>query len=491
MMRTLSSALAAGAIVLSTTPTGRAQPQRVAWRFEMPSNLPGPHIAVSDDGTVYATDNLRLYSLTPQGELNWTMPGAGGGRPITFGRDGTIYTSAQGVGVRAINPDGSLQWEYLPPDPVSLHTGPNVGPDGNIYAVQEVRAGDGLGAFSLAADGDLRWFNEGDPLIGPADLSNSDVVFGADRFFAGMDFPRGHGAVTYAFTFDGEQVGYSGGGGWGIPAASFPRMMLDGRIIYRYGQTGLMAVQQNGTVDWQLLHPGGANFVADPSVGSDGTIYSGNWSGIRLWAVNPDGTSRWVRGAENGLLLDSVAIAPDNSVIVATGTPGWVRGYNANNGDLLWRVDLPPEEGLAQYANTFRAAFSPDSRTAYITSRFVSGGVGHSYLYAIQTGDLSSYHLEVSDLVGGQEAVFTVNGATPNLTQYIVYSLRGPGSTFIPKLNVTLDLRSPALLSSGTADANGDFATSINVPRAASGRTVWFQGAEQDRTTNSLSEIVQ
>jgi hypothetical protein len=384
-----------GAIIFSTATVGILSQAvnagglggEVLWRFEIPSDYAGSFVGVGPDGTVYTTDNLRLYALSPAGSLLWTMAGAGGGRPITFGEDGTIYTSAQATGVRAINPDGTLQWEYMPPDSVVLHTGPNVGPDGNLYAVQEIRAGSGLGAFSVDPDGNLRWSNSGDPTIRPADLSNSDVVFGNGRFFAGMDFPRGHGAVTYAFTFDGDQVGYSGSGDWEIPATSFPRMMLDGRIAYRYGQVGVMAVRQDGSVDWQLPHPGGAAFVVGPEVGPDGVLYAGNWSGIQLWAVNPDGTTRWVRPREGNHWLDSISVAPDNGVIVATGTPGWVRGYDPADGALLWQVDLPAEQDLGQFAQTVRAAFSSDSRTAYITSRFVGGGVGHSYLYAIATGE--------------------------------------------------------------------------------------------------------
>ena len=104
---------------------------------------------------------------------------------------------------------------------------------------------------------------------------------------------------------------------------------------------------------------------------------------------------------------------------------------------------------------------------------------------------IGSYTLTVANLVGGSDAVFTIHGATPLLNQYLVYSLRGPGSTRVPQLNVTLDLARPVLLTSGRADANGTFETTVHVPRAASGRTVWFQGAEMNRTTPAFSEVVR
>ena len=205
--------------------------ERVLWRFEMPSNVSGAFVGVGADGTVYATDNLRLYALSPEGTLLWTMAGAGGGRPITFADDGTIYTSWSGTGVRSIDPDGTLQWEFIPPDIIPLLAGPNVGPDGNIYAVQDTSVGGaGLGAFSLDPDGQFRWSELGEPPIFNTDGgSNSDIVFGTDRLFAGIVGASGPPA-TYAFDFEGDQVWYSGGGDLSIPATSFPRMLPDGRI---------------------------------------------------------------------------------------------------------------------------------------------------------------------------------------------------------------------------------------------------------------------
>ena len=103
----------------------------------------------------------------------------------------------------------------------------------------------------------------------------------------------------------------------------------------------------------------------------------------------------------------------------------------------------------------------------------------------------SAYSMSVQNLVGGADAIFSISNATPNRNQYIVYSLRGLGSTFVPQLNVTLDLAQPQLLTSGRADANGMFQTSVHVPQAASGRTVWFQGAEANRTTSTVERVVQ
>lgn len=110
---------------------------------------------------------------------------------------------------------------------------------------------------------------------------------------------------------------------------------------------------------------------------------------------------------------------------------------------------------------------------------------------AVRLTPIRTYALSVANLVGGETAVFSVQGATPLAGQYLVYSLRGPGSTYVRQLNVTLDLAQPVLFASGRADAGGAFEAAIRVPRAASGRRVWFQGAEVNRVTNVLDRVVE
>jgi len=474
----------------------QSENERILWRFEMPSNFAGAYSAVGENGTIYTTDNLRLYAVNPGGSEKWSLINAGGGRPITFGADGTIYTGE--VSISAVNPDGTIKWVYRPPDRLPWAAGPNVGPDGNIYTMQETLSdGRGLGAFAVNAGGQLLWSNRGDPNPGIADLvADSQVVFGTNRLFAGNEGLQGSGVTTWAFRVDGKQEWYSGPGGLDIPAISFPIMMKDGRIVFSttQGGGGLMAVQQDGTVDWMKTHPQNGSTIAI-AVGSDGSIYTGSYGGIKLWSVNPNGSTRWAQNPSTGH-LDGLFISPDNQVLVATGDggfgqPGWVRGYNPQDGALLWQVDLDPEQNLNQAAVASGVGFSQDNSTVYLTSGFLGAGVGHTYMYAIRIDNNLSYTLGITNLVGGSDAVFTITKATPNQKQFIVYSLRGFGSTFVPQLNVTLDLAKPILLTSDFADSAGNLDAVIHIPSMASGRKVWFQGAELNNTTAAFSEVVQ
>ncbi|MBL1217026.1 MAG: hypothetical protein D8M59_05965 [Planctomycetes bacterium] len=99
--------------------------------------------------------------------------------------------------------------------------------------------------------------------------------------------------------------------------------------------------------------------------------------------------------------------------------------------------------------------------------------------------------LVVGDLVGGRDGDFDVSGATPNTSHYLVYSLRGTGSTYVAQLDVTLGLASPKLGADGTSDGTGNVHWTLGVPNAASGRTIWFQSAEYGRTSNVVETAVK
>jgi outer membrane protein assembly factor BamB len=167
------------------------EPGTVQWQFQTPGEATLQHLTVGPDGTIYTSDREQTYALSPGGALLWTNEQAWGGRPISLGADGTIYTaigSAQSSGktVIALNPDGTTKWTFTPEPEGGLREGPGVGPNGNIFAVQEALDFGGLGAFALDPDGNLLWSNQGDPLIHSDPGDNGPVVFNDDRLHFGV-----------------------------------------------------------------------------------------------------------------------------------------------------------------------------------------------------------------------------------------------------------------------------------------------------------------
>jgi hypothetical protein len=189
--------------------TTRQADGRVRWRFQMDAEYPGDFVGVGPDGTVYVTDDenvtveARMYALTPDGGLKWVVSGAGGARPIAVGPDRTIYTGAYGL--TALNPDGTVKWQG-PSEARILLVGPSVGPDGNIYAADNTRWGEGLGAFCVDPEGNLLW-SDPNPGIQSSRSSNSEIRFASlleDRLYFCIYSDGGTPPIAWAFDYDGQ-----------------------------------------------------------------------------------------------------------------------------------------------------------------------------------------------------------------------------------------------------------------------------------------------
>jgi hypothetical protein len=366
--------------------TTRQAEGRVRWRFQMDSEYPGDFVGVGPDGTVYVTDDenvtveARMYALTPDGGLKWVVSGAGGARPIAFGPDGTIYTGAYGL--TALNPDGTVKWQG-PSEARILLVGPSVGPDGNIYAADNTRWGEGLGAFCVDPEGNLLW-SDPNPGIQSSRSSNSEIRFASlleDRLYFCIYSDAGTPPIAWAFDYDG-QLQWSQGT---CEIDSYAHLNPSGQMVVTgQGLCTVSTIDRDGAVAWRETSPDpGAQYV-DPTVGPDGTIYVAGWFSHYIWALDPDGTTKWFRDEPSYGQLLALGVSPDDATIVDGGNSDnldLVRAFDTTNGDLLWQYELPPE-GARHVVSSYRPSFSADSRTAYVTTLLLNYP-GYSYLYAM------------------------------------------------------------------------------------------------------------
>ena len=98
--------------------------------------------------------------------------------------------------------------------------------------------------------------------------------------------------------------------------------------------------------------------------------------------------------------------------------------------------------------------------------------------------------LAVGEVVRGQTAFFDVSGSTKNGRVFLVYSLGGFGSTNVPGLGVTIDLKRPKLGTSGFADGSGRIEFAIKVPSGVPAVPIWFQAAENRNTSNVVETMI-
>jgi len=364
---------------------------RVLWTFQTDGYSLGRRVDIGPDGTLYTSDFSGLYALSPEGALLWFTPGVGGGRPVTFAADGTIYTGSSLVA--ALNPDGSMKWQFNNPRPgLDLAAGPNVGPDGNIYAAQDVDGDpNALGVFSLDPDGNLRWSTGLDyPMISLRGPSYTDIVFDSDRFYMTIYRRLSRPPTVRTYTLDGDLLWYTGD--MPLPIGGPPSLHPNGTLIFKWAQTGIQALNRDGDQLWVSDHPVDGQLLLSPDIGADGTIYVADWSGPDWWAVNGNGNTLWLGPQPGYDMMAGFAISPDQDQLVAAGSdtfgvPGFVRGYDANGtGDLLWQIDLPSQNGLNQIAGSM-GTFSNDSRITYFSTAF-GGDADMSFVYAVDASVL-------------------------------------------------------------------------------------------------------
>ncbi len=110
----------------------------------------------------------------------------------------------------------------------------------------------------------------------------------------------------------------------------------------------------------------------------------------------------------------------------------------------------------------------------------------------VRVTETPAFQLDVANLNPGQQATFTITGGDPNTDTYLVYSLAGPGSVWVPVLNVTIDLALPIKKAFGPTQTNGSGTViwTAPVPGGAAGLNVWFQGAQYGQATNVVAETV-
>lgn len=398
------------------------QSGRVRWRFQADGDYIPSRAAIASDGTIYTQDVYgHLYAVSSDGGLKWIFnaPGTGHGC-IDVGTDGTIYIGNT-TNIFALTPNGAVRWRFDQNPGAFILLGPNIGPDGNVYAVGT----QGMGVFSLTAQGGLRWSlteNYSRPIV-----IRQEIVFGpapqSRLYFHANDHLRGVALDgTPVFTFV-DHLDTSQG-------LQQPVVSSDGSVysnLFTYPGPGIVLgkFDNNGNELWHIFDNFGnsTNVVSAPDVGLDGVIYDGR-NLNSLYAINPDSTVRWQYTDPEPLMLPTVS--PLNDLVfmggATDGQPGFFEAVSTT-GSLLWKFALPIESGFNVDPDPFaRARFTSDGQTAYIgTSIAGQPSNGYSYLYSIQTGggggtvSLSSLTLNPTIVKGGtpSQGTVTLSGAAP------------------------------------------------------------------------------
>jgi outer membrane protein assembly factor BamB len=277
------------------------------------------------------------------------------GSSAAIGDDGTVYVVAgSGYNNRlyAINPDSSLKWGAGLSPNMNLTT-PVIGPDGTIYVgagyVQNFVYHGRLYAFN--PDGSSRWITQHGAFLQLDAYVTSSPAIGADgTVYVGLlESWRGQ---LVALDPDDATVKWVRETSSGIKTS--PAIAPDG-VIYVAADSQLYAVSSDGTLEWQ--YDSDLQFSShSPAIGSDGAIFIGTVAAFdstglslgysKLYAINPDGSVRWVsniqlrEGSVSVNDLQTPTVGADGTVYVQTSDQ-MLHAINPD-GSFAWHYEFFP-----------------------------------------------------------------------------------------------------------------------------------------------------
>ncbi len=110
---------------------------------------------------------------------------------------------------------------------------------------------------------------------------------------------------------------------------------------------------------------------------------------------------------------------------------------------------------------------------------------GSAYIF-LKTTDLLT--VTPDPLVAGQDGIFSIFNTLPEEQTLLIYSLDGLGQTFIPQLNVTIDLAHPKIATKPKiTNPNGNLQYEIPIPIISNTHNIWFQAVQDGHVTNFVS----
>ncbi|MBI5872106.1 PQQ-like beta-propeller repeat protein, partial [archaeon] len=302
----------------------------VKWTFEAGGAIESSP-AIGADGTIYVgSHDNKLYAINPDGTVKWQFivgdpeylkewdNWKGILSTPAIGSDGTIYFTSISDFLFAINPDGTEKWRFSIAMTSDSWSSPAIGPDATIYIGSARKYSEGAKAdieiggklYAIKSDGTEKWnFPLG------SDVNSNPAIDPDGTIYVGS-WHEGVGRI-YAINSDGREKWYFKTEKW---IESSPAIGPDGTVYAGSYEGNIYAINSDGTEKWHFKTGDGVS--ATPAIGKDGTVYIGSWD-YNFYAINPDGTEKWRFQTEA-----AVEGVSSSAVIGADGTIY----FGSNNG---------------------------------------------------------------------------------------------------------------------------------------------------------------
>ena len=303
------------------------------WNIEISSFAYGG-IAVTPDSLVLVSG--RITGLTMDGAQRWTAlpPGI---KPFDeiqttpIVRDDSVILCASGNGiVYAINPNGSIQWQYATNENI-VHVGPNIGLDGTYYCISSQST-----LFAINRNGTLKWKLTDPRFFG---WSSATLTFSPDGQTL---YVPGLTVGFCAIDISSRSVKWTFGYGPDILTIA-PIVDCVGNIYFlgkdssTAGKPSLFSLRPDGSIRWAYVH-GNKDVLeegSDPTIDVSGNIY---FAGDTLYSVDYEGHFRWKLGFGIGQHCWLSLVCDANSTVYLSifGSGGYTEMAAGSDGNILW-----------------------------------------------------------------------------------------------------------------------------------------------------------
>ena len=316
----------------------------IVWTFETKKPINNEPI-IGVDGTIYVVSYYGpIYALQPDGSVKWQFEIGGSGNPgfttsPVISANSIIYVAGAmelGEGASAlyaINKDGKLEWKYV----LSkmgynyVYSSPALSSDGTIYVGTMEDT-----LYAINQKGTLKWkYGIADPIASaPAIGYNGNIYFVASDNDGSLYSIKPNG--TFAWKYQVIDDPY-----W--PSYQIhPVIASDGTIYCTYQpyssvEVELQAINPNGTLKWKSDLAG--EMI---SLGASGNIYFSDGMSY-LYSLLPNGEMNWKTNQN----ADFISIDNNEVSYVGIGPRNNAPGRNPDtlytinpNGTLRWKIGL-------------------------------------------------------------------------------------------------------------------------------------------------------
>ncbi len=304
----------------------------VRWQTELGQRNTLPPV-IGADGAIYIGGaEGGLWALNPDGTIRWsastmqTLFNENINTPV-ISADGTVLTDVGPV-VFAYTPNGALTWTYKD----------------SFFGLDNVLAltGDGAtivsGITALDQDGAERWRFVPSKADGP--FHTPAIAEDGMLYLSGSSTVI---ALTPGLieTWDVQLEGLEKSA-----TATFPPVLgADGAVYVACGRQ-LYALNADGSQRWVLAFS--SSLVSSPALAADGTLYLAQTSAIAVenifWAVSPDGVIKWGYPSGGETWRPSPLVDGAGTVYTALGNYGAMYAFNPD-GTVQWMLPTCIETG--------------------------------------------------------------------------------------------------------------------------------------------------